>query len=118
MYVMRFLLQLLRHLLPREAEAEAGNIDIKHLADGTTAEELSTDEVAIIFSFLSHNEIMHARVCETWREAAKKTIEDEIEMHHADYDDETAATEDLSADEVAMGIGDAIRLSFAERVEC
>ena len=88
MYVMRFLLQLLRHLLPREAEAEAGNI--QHLADGTT-EELSADEVAIIFSFLSHNEIMHARVCETWRDAAKKTIEDEIEIemhhYHADYDD-------------------------------
>ena len=113
MYVMRFVLQLLRHLLPSvreteaeaEAEAEAGAGNIKHLTDGTT-EELSADEVAIIFSFLSHNEIMHARVCETWRDAAKKTIEveDEIEseMHHADYDDETAATEELSADEVAI----------------
>eukprot|EP00985_Skeletonema_marinoi_P004259 scaffold1867_cov80-Skeletonema_marinoi.AAC.4 len=111
MYVMRFVLQLLRHLLPRareteaEAEAEAGAGNIKHLTDGTT-EELSLDEVAIIFSFLSHNEIMHARVCETWRDAAKKTIEveDEIEMHHdhVDYDDETAATEELSIDEVAI----------------
>eukprot|EP00984_Skeletonema_dohrnii_P038137 scaffold41013_cov250-Skeletonema_dohrnii-CCMP3373.AAC.7 len=103
MYVMRFLLQLLRHLLPspKEAEAEAGNT--RHLADGT-AVELSTEEVTIIFSFLSHNEIMHARVCETWWDAAKKTIEDEIEMRHADYDDddETAATEDLSTDEVAI----------------
>mmetsp|Transcript_22568 Transcript_22568/g.32237 ORF Transcript_22568/g.32237 Transcript_22568/m.32237 type:complete len:426 (+) Transcript_22568:161-1438(+) len=35
---------------------------------------MSTDEVAIIFSFLSHVEIMRARVCTTWEEAAKKAI--------------------------------------------
>ena len=44
-----------------------------HLAD-ESAEEVSSDEVAIIFSFLSPYDIMHARVCTTWREAAKKTI--------------------------------------------
>lgn len=38
------------------------------------AEELSADEVAIIFSFLNHVDIMHARVCTLWREAAKKTL--------------------------------------------
>ena len=45
-----------------------------HLADETTAEEVSADEVAIIFSFLSHVDIMRARVCKTWRDAAKKTL--------------------------------------------
>ena len=45
-----------------------------HLASDEAAEELSIDEVAIIFSFLSHVDIMHARVCSTWREAAKKTL--------------------------------------------
>ena len=39
-----------------------------------TADELSTDEVEIIFSFLSPYDIMRARVCTTWREAAKKTL--------------------------------------------
>eukprot|EP00984_Skeletonema_dohrnii_P025874 scaffold15094_cov223-Skeletonema_dohrnii-CCMP3373.AAC.4 len=39
-----------------------------------TTEDVSADVVAIIFSFLSHADIMHARVCTTWREAAKKTI--------------------------------------------
>eukprot|EP00984_Skeletonema_dohrnii_P008181 scaffold3005_cov102-Skeletonema_dohrnii-CCMP3373.AAC.6 len=39
-----------------------------------TAEELSADEVAIIFGFLSPYDIMHARVCTTWRDAAKKTV--------------------------------------------
>jgi len=41
-----------------------------------TDEELSTDEVAIIFSFLSPVEdIMRARrVCTTWRDAAKMTV--------------------------------------------
>jgi hypothetical protein len=39
-----------------------------------TAEELSTDEVAIIFGFLAPKDIMCARVCRTWRDAAKKTL--------------------------------------------
>eukprot|EP00984_Skeletonema_dohrnii_P022727 scaffold11824_cov78-Skeletonema_dohrnii-CCMP3373.AAC.1 len=39
-----------------------------------TAEVLSADEVAIIVSFLSDADIMRARVCTTWRDAAKKTI--------------------------------------------
>ena len=37
-------------------------------------EELSIDEVAIIFGFLSYTDIMRARVCTSWREAAKKTL--------------------------------------------
>ena len=44
------------------------------LADVETAEALSTDEVAIIFSFLSHQDIMRARVCRAWRQAARKTL--------------------------------------------
>eukprot|EP00985_Skeletonema_marinoi_P004287 scaffold1879_cov97-Skeletonema_marinoi.AAC.2 len=43
------------------------------LTDDETAEELSADEVAIIFGFLSPYDIMRARVCKTWRDAAKKT---------------------------------------------
>ena len=38
------------------------------------AEELRADEVAIIFGFLPCTDIMRARVCSTWREAAKKTL--------------------------------------------
>ena len=46
-----------------------------HLADETADDlSLSADEVAIIFSFLPPKDIMHARVCTTWREAAKKTL--------------------------------------------
>eukprot|EP00984_Skeletonema_dohrnii_P008386 scaffold3078_cov83-Skeletonema_dohrnii-CCMP3373.AAC.3 len=46
-----------------------------HLADkAAAAEELSADEAAIIFSFLTHQDIMRARVCKTWRDAAKKTL--------------------------------------------
>mmetsp|Transcript_22982 Transcript_22982/g.39287 ORF Transcript_22982/g.39287 Transcript_22982/m.39287 type:complete len:143 (-) Transcript_22982:176-604(-) len=45
-----------------------------HRASDETDEELSSDEVAIIFSFLQPNDIMHARVCTTWRDAAKKTL--------------------------------------------
>jgi len=45
-----------------------------HLASDETDEELSSDEVAIIFSFLQPNDIMPARVCTTWRDAAKKTL--------------------------------------------
>eukprot|EP00984_Skeletonema_dohrnii_P006056 scaffold2141_cov223-Skeletonema_dohrnii-CCMP3373.AAC.4 len=44
------------------------------LANETTAEEVSADEVAIIFSFLPHQDIMRARVCKAWRDAAKKTL--------------------------------------------
>lgn len=55
---------------------ESGNL--AHLnggtADDTAREEIGADEVAIIFSFLSHSDIMRARVCTTWRDAAKKTI--------------------------------------------
>jgi hypothetical protein len=43
------------------------------LADAV-AGELGTDEVAIIFSFLPYYDIMRARVCTTWRDAAKKTL--------------------------------------------
>eukprot|EP00984_Skeletonema_dohrnii_P034889 scaffold34099_cov222-Skeletonema_dohrnii-CCMP3373.AAC.1 len=58
---------------PPAPERERRNM--MHLADETTAaEELSADEVAIIFSFLPHQDIMHARVCKTWRDAAKKTL--------------------------------------------
>eukprot|EP00985_Skeletonema_marinoi_P020629 scaffold12330_cov83-Skeletonema_marinoi.AAC.8 len=43
--------------------------------DEETADEVSSDEVAIIFGFLSHVDIMRdRRVCTTWRDAAKKTI--------------------------------------------
>ena len=45
-----------------------------HLADVETTEVLSTDEAAVIFSFLSHQDIMRARVCTAWKEAAKKTL--------------------------------------------
>eukprot|EP00985_Skeletonema_marinoi_P007725 scaffold3445_cov80-Skeletonema_marinoi.AAC.6 len=46
-----------------------------HLADtAATAKAVSADEVAIIFSFLTHQDIMRARVCKTWRDAAKKTL--------------------------------------------
>jgi len=45
------------------------------LVNVKSAEELITaDEVVIIFSFLSHADIMRARVCTTWRDAAKKTL--------------------------------------------
>jgi len=45
-----------------------------HVADDEAAEAVSADEVAIIFSFLPPQDIMRARVCTTWREAAKKTL--------------------------------------------
>eukprot|EP00984_Skeletonema_dohrnii_P008179 scaffold3005_cov102-Skeletonema_dohrnii-CCMP3373.AAC.4 len=45
-----------------------------HLASDETDEELSSDEVAVIFSFLQPKDIMPARVCTTWRDAAKKTL--------------------------------------------
>ena len=38
------------------------------------AEEVGTDEVSIIFSFLPRNNILRARVCKTWRDAAKKNL--------------------------------------------
>ncbi len=50
---------------------------VAHLTGGTAennAGELSVDEVAFIFGFLSHVDILRARVCTTWREAAKKTF--------------------------------------------
>eukprot|EP00985_Skeletonema_marinoi_P020645 scaffold12330_cov83-Skeletonema_marinoi.AAC.24 len=47
--------------------AQSGNV--AHLT-----KKLSADEFAIIFGFLSHVDIMRARVCTTWREAAKKTL--------------------------------------------
>eukprot|EP00985_Skeletonema_marinoi_P007726 scaffold3445_cov80-Skeletonema_marinoi.AAC.7 len=50
-------------------------MNMMHLADeAAAAEALSADEVAIIFSFLHHQDIMRARVCKTWRDAAKKTL--------------------------------------------
>jgi len=52
--------------------------NVAHLTCGTTddtaGEEIGADEVVNIFSFLSHADIMKARVCISWREAAKKTI--------------------------------------------
>lgn len=45
-----------------------------HVAFNEVAEELNSDEVAIIFSFLPHSDIMRARICTTWRDAAKKTL--------------------------------------------
>ncbi len=39
-----------------------------------TAEKPSVDEIAIIFGFLPPKEIMRARVCTTWRDAAKKAL--------------------------------------------
>eukprot|EP00984_Skeletonema_dohrnii_P034654 scaffold33624_cov191-Skeletonema_dohrnii-CCMP3373.AAC.3 len=45
-----------------------------HLTNETTAEEVSIDEVAIVFSFLLPNDIMRARVCKTWSDAARKTL--------------------------------------------
>ena len=44
------------------------------LAVDEIPDELSADEVAIVFSFLRHVDIMRARVCTTWRDAAKKTL--------------------------------------------
>ena len=38
------------------------------------AEEVGTDEVSIIFSFLPRNDILRARVCTTWRDAATTTL--------------------------------------------
>jgi hypothetical protein len=71
------------HLLPsstgsrsvmHSSASSAGSRNEMHLADESVA-DLSTDEVAIIFSFLSREDIMHARVCCTnWRDAAKKTL--------------------------------------------
>eukprot|EP00985_Skeletonema_marinoi_P007731 scaffold3445_cov80-Skeletonema_marinoi.AAC.12 len=49
-------------------------INRMNLDDDKTGEELSIDEVAIVFSFLPHRDIMRARVCTTWRDAAKKTL--------------------------------------------
>ena len=39
--------------------------------DGVNA--LSVDEIAIIFSYLPPTDILRARVCTSWRDAAKKT---------------------------------------------
>ena len=39
-----------------------------------TTRKLAVDVIAIIFSFLPHQDIMRARVCTTWRDAAKKTL--------------------------------------------
>lgn len=45
-----------------------------HLANVEITDVLSMDEVAMIFSFLPHQDIMRARVCRAWREAATKTL--------------------------------------------
>ena len=42
--------------------------------DNVTVADLGVDQVALIFGFLDHNEIMRARVCTTWRDAAKNTL--------------------------------------------
>jgi len=56
-----------------------------HLDNDETPEDLGTDEVAIIFSFLSPYDIMPSRVCKTWRDAAKKTVvppsDDSVGIH-------------------------------------
>ncbi|KAK1746878.1 hypothetical protein QTG54_002222 [Skeletonema marinoi] len=56
-----------------------------HLDNDETPEVLGTDEVAIIFGFLSPYDIMRARVCKTWRDAAKKTVvppsDEYVEIH-------------------------------------
>ena len=44
-----------------------------HHANDKVTDVLNTDEVAIIFSFLPHQDIMRARVCRAWREGATKT---------------------------------------------
>ena len=69
--VMLMLTMFLRHLFPRPRVREAKNI--MRLADDTAAtEQLSAYEVAIIFGFLPHQDIMRARVCKTWRDAARR----------------------------------------------
>ena len=42
--------------------------------DNATVADLSVDEVAIVFGYLPPKDIFRARVCTTWREAAKKTL--------------------------------------------
>eukprot|EP00984_Skeletonema_dohrnii_P016873 scaffold7561_cov227-Skeletonema_dohrnii-CCMP3373.AAC.6 len=60
---------------PPAPEPETGSRNEIPLADDDdTAEVVSADEVAIILGFLSHVDIMRARVCTTWRDAAKKTL--------------------------------------------
>ncbi len=49
--------------------------EIHHAEGKDVAEDLGMDEVAVIFSFLSHDDIMCSRrVCSTWKDAAKNTI--------------------------------------------
>lgn len=51
--------------------------NLAHLTDETDENNtvrLRADEVAIILGFLCHQDIMRARVCTTWRDAAKKTF--------------------------------------------
>jgi len=54
-------------------EPQPENRNEMNLADETTG-ILNTDQVAVIFSFLAPKDIMCARVCISWRDAAKKTI--------------------------------------------
>ena len=61
------------HSSTLSATTTTESLHAMHLAD-ESAEDVSADEVAIILSFLHPMDIMHARVCRTWRDAAKKTI--------------------------------------------
>eukprot|EP00985_Skeletonema_marinoi_P008252 scaffold3700_cov84-Skeletonema_marinoi.AAC.11 len=66
-------------LFAPDTDSNSSNGIYLGLTDDTveeTDEELSTDEVAIIFSFLSPEDIIQRfrRVCTTWRDAAKMTV--------------------------------------------
>ena len=45
---------------------------MKLFSDNEIVNTLSVDEVAIVFNFLLPTDILRARVCTTWRDAAKK----------------------------------------------
>ena len=70
--------RIVMHSASTSSSPGSGNLNVAHLADGSGGNNasalLSVDEVAIIFGFLDHADIMRARVCATWREAAKKTL--------------------------------------------
>ena len=55
------------------SSSAAKSVNNMHFANATVA-DLSVDEVAIVFGYLLPKDIMCARVCTTWREAAKKTL--------------------------------------------
>jgi hypothetical protein len=57
-----------------ESESSVTESRKKMRLSDETAKELGTDLVAIILSFLRYDDILRARVCTTWRDAARKTI--------------------------------------------